>query len=236
MSRKDELTKGYENPASKFLEWKSSDKAFVYWDKDKKENVVIPLPLKLVFLKDFNTIKGYSKKHDAGVWANEVADLRKEKLSVGIFENGKVKKLFTGYYDDIKDKLALMNGAKFSKSVYAMTPKGTIINLQLFGSGLGNFFELDKRKLFNHFLEIADIKEGKNGGVVFYRPVFKIGDEIPDDVIEKSEFAYEKVKEYYNAYKKQYQDEQPQPVKKEQPDINDDLPQLDSLLSDDLPF
>ena len=42
-----------KNPASKFLDWKSNDKQFSYYDKEQSKTIEVKLPLKFVFLDDF---------------------------------------------------------------------------------------------------------------------------------------------------------------------------------------
>lgn len=60
------------NPARKFLEWKSDDKCFSYYDKEKKENVKVELPLTFVILEHYHTVKGWNDKSESGIYANEV--------------------------------------------------------------------------------------------------------------------------------------------------------------------
>ena len=49
-----------KNPAKKFLSWKSEEKCFAYYDKDKKENILVPLPFKFVILEHYHTVKGWN--------------------------------------------------------------------------------------------------------------------------------------------------------------------------------
>ena len=46
-------SEGSNNPATNFLEWKSNDKCFAYYDKQLKEQVQVQLPLKVQFLEHF---------------------------------------------------------------------------------------------------------------------------------------------------------------------------------------
>ena len=42
------------NPATKFIEWKSNDKCFNYYDKEAQKNVEIPLPFKFLVLDELH--------------------------------------------------------------------------------------------------------------------------------------------------------------------------------------
>jgi len=53
---------GSKNPATKFLDWKSDQKGFSYYDKGLGKNVEVPLPFKFVFLDELSTVKGWNDK------------------------------------------------------------------------------------------------------------------------------------------------------------------------------
>ena len=45
------------NPTSKFLEWKSNNKSFSFFDKETKQNVEVKLPLTFIVLEEYHSIK-----------------------------------------------------------------------------------------------------------------------------------------------------------------------------------
>ena len=51
MARLERPQTANANPSKKFLQWKSNEKHFSYWDKDKEENISLELPLKFLFLE-----------------------------------------------------------------------------------------------------------------------------------------------------------------------------------------
>jgi hypothetical protein len=201
-TRKDEFSKKVINPAKRFLSWKSEKNAFIFWDKNEKKEVDVKLPIKFVVLKMFNTVKGYSPKYNAEIWANEVENLRTDELRVGYFENGKIKELFKGKWNDIKDKVAGIGG-KFSKSVYALDENGDIINLQLFGSGLNNFFDLSTSQMYNLFVTAKKSEQKKNGGIKYNSPVWEFGEQIDDKTQDLANKKWQEVVDYYKEYSKQ---------------------------------
>ena len=53
------------NPTSKFLEWKSNNKSFSFWNKELKKNEEVKLPLTFMVLEEYHKISGFS---DARGW------------------------------------------------------------------------------------------------------------------------------------------------------------------------
>ena len=49
MARLERPQQKSSNPATKFLSWKSNDKSFEYFDKEKAEKVNVSLPFKFLF-------------------------------------------------------------------------------------------------------------------------------------------------------------------------------------------
>ena len=51
------------NPTSYFLEWKSKEKEFEYYDRVDKEKKRIPIPFSFLFLDERHTVSGYSYRY-----------------------------------------------------------------------------------------------------------------------------------------------------------------------------
>ena len=64
------------NPTSKFMEWKSNNKSFSYYDKENKQNVEVKLPLTFLVLEEFHTIKGFSDADQTGIYSNEILQIQ----------------------------------------------------------------------------------------------------------------------------------------------------------------
>jgi len=45
-NRRNAFSTPQSNPATKFLSWKSNDKQFSFYDRETKENVLVPLPFR----------------------------------------------------------------------------------------------------------------------------------------------------------------------------------------------
>ena len=80
-----------ENPCKKFIDFKSDNKQFVYWDKELGENgeqVIIPTPIYFIVLDELTTVTGYYKEGDCGIYSNEIHFLKDEVLKVRTFKKG----------------------------------------------------------------------------------------------------------------------------------------------------
>lgn len=163
------------NPAQLFIDWDSDNKQFKYYDKEKKENVAIPLPFSFLVLDTLATIKGWSPETDSGIWSNEVKDLKKQPLTI-MTKNGKEA---TGLYENIKGKV---NGAKYCQSVYIAFPhnkKIIMANIQMKGAALGAWIEFcsppkgtERPNLWTGAVTVKSTEQGKVGKIVFNKPVF----------------------------------------------------------------
>lgn len=222
MSRLERPTTVNENPnpATKFLQWKSNDKCFEYYDKEAKEKVKVELPLKVLFLEHYHTVKGWSDSANSGIWSNEVYSIGREEIEVKNV-NGVICK---GIY---KDNKAIINnaGGNYYRSIYCMTPEGEIINLQLKGACIGGikkeksvsgeeilgwstFYSGDKKKnikgvsylLDNQWIEINGIEEGKSGSVKYSIPTFEVGKVITTKENDLANESASTLQTYMNNY------------------------------------
>lgn len=197
------------NPAERFLEWKSEKKKFAYWDKTAGENgalVEVDLPLKVLAIASYKTVTGFNQKYRGGgpngtaVRANEVKDL-KHTLKVYYMDPDKTI-IAEGPWNKIKDEVDNKDG-KFTLSVYCMTEDGTLINLKLSGASVGAWFDFCKNqsdKFFDHWIEAKSFKEGKQGSVTYFYPVFSWGSKIDRKAEKLAEEADKKIAAYEVSY------------------------------------
>lgn len=187
-----------QNPAAKFLQWKSNDKCFSYYDKEKKENIQVPLPLKFVILEHYHTVKGWNDASESGVYANEVLFTGSEELDVKSFKGGAIAK---GLYRDIRSKI-IDAGGRYHRSIYAVTNDLEIVNISLKGAAVSEyskFIDVNGDNFFTqNWIEVADVVEGKKGSIKYSSPVFKKSTAIKD-ASKLRPFA-ENLQEYMNDY------------------------------------
>ena len=208
------------NPATKFLQWKSNDQSFEFYNKEAGEKVKVQLPLKVLFLEHYHTVKGWSDSANSGIWANEVYSIGNEELEIKS-SNGTICK---GVYKN--NRTVIKNaGGVYHRSIYCMTPDGEIVNLQLKGAVIGgldadtsvdgktvngwsDFYSGDKKKqikgvshlLDNQWIEINEAKQGKKGAVKYTIPFFELGEIITREEDSLAALASEKLQEYMNKY------------------------------------
>ena len=206
-NRKQAFTQPQTNPAQKFIDWKSNDKAFSYYDKESKENVSINLPFKFLVLDELHTVKGWNDSLKGQIVSNEVKFISKEVLKVKTFHkdaNGKNIKtdMIDGIYSEVKEKIK-SSGAHYVKSVYIMLEDGSIANLQLKGAACqayGDFTAKTRSRLSDEWVEVANATDGKKGAVKYTTPEFKFAKSISDSESDLADEAFNTLEAYLKAY------------------------------------
>jgi len=200
MARLDRPEQKSENPAVKFLKWKSNDKCFSYYDKSKEENFDVKLPIKFLFLEHYHTVKGWNDASESAIYSNEVYAIGSTELKVRAFKG--TSDIAEGLYKDIKPKV-LESGGKYHRSIYVMTPDGEIINISLKGAAVqsySDFYGDNNRLLDNQWIEVATAKDGKKGSIKYSTPVFTMGSTITEKQNELANKAVGILQEYMDAY------------------------------------
>ena len=121
-NRRSAFATPQSNPATKFFDWKSNDKCFSYYDKEKQENVLVPLPFKFLVLDELHAVKGWNDATSSGIFSNEVKFISKETMTVKPFKGNEIAK---GLYKDIKEKIVAAGG-HYVKSIYIMLEDGSL--------------------------------------------------------------------------------------------------------------
>lgn len=190
---------GSKNPATKFLDWKSDQKGFSYYDKGLGKNVEVPLPFKFVFLDELSTVKGWNDASSSGIFSNEVKYLSKEPMTVKAFKGGEIAK---GLYNEIKERVKNAGG-HYSKSIYIMLEDGSLANIQLKGSATqqwGEFVKANRQSITRTWVNVATATESKKGKVVFSVPNFTIGADIEDLDARDADAKFDELEAYLKTY------------------------------------
>jgi hypothetical protein len=208
MSSRRTLNKseGSTNPATKFLEWKSNQKSFSYYDKDKGENVKVELPLKIQFLEHFHTVKGWNDASESGIYSNEVKFISKEPLKVKAFKGGEIAE---GLYKDIRLKI-IDAGGKYYKSIYCLL-NGDIVNLQIKGavvSAYTDFMSEHENQVEGNWITIESVKDHKKGATEYSTPNFEIGKAFTKAENALANDKYQDIIDYFDAYTKPQEEEE----------------------------
>lgn len=202
MSRHSEVEVSTKNPAKYFLEYKSNEKAFVFYNKETSQNVLLKPPYKFLFLKQLHTVKGFSEKHNSGIYANEVEDITKEPLTVKTFKGGFS---VTGLYNEIKPQFQAIKG-EYNRSIYCLTEKGVLINLSLKGTAVfafGDFIQKQMSRLPNEWIVFKGTTDGKKGAVSYTVPEFEFGNKVTPEQAAAADAAYDSLIEYIKGHKNQ---------------------------------
>lgn len=198
-NRRNAFSTPQSNPATKFLNWKSNDKCFSFYDRETKENVLVPLPFKFLVLEEMHTISGWNDATQSGIYSNEVKFISKETMTVKPFKGNEIAK---GLYKDIKEKVKAAGG-HYVKSIYIMLEDGSLANLQLKGSavqGWGEFTQKGKQRLVDEWVSVDKAIDGKKGAVKFTTPDFKFLQSITDVESELADDCFNTLEAYLTTY------------------------------------
>jgi hypothetical protein len=179
------------NPAKITLNWAGGKGLFSIYDKEKKERVLLDLPLRFAWVEDFAAITGYHEIDDNSgffIQSNELGSIKDGDFTVfhydrvGSGDDAKFKKVvdFEGPYSEIKDAVKSKEyGGKYTTVVYGVADGdngpikgGDIIRIELSGAALNAWID----KGFNHYdggICIEEAVAKKKGAVNYFQPIFK---------------------------------------------------------------
>jgi len=189
------------NPTTKYLEWKSNDKSFSFYDKSKGENVKVELPFKFIFLQHYHTVKGWSDASGSGIYSNEVYFIGSEPMSVKSFKGGVIAE---GLYKDIKPSITNAGG-KYHRSVYVMLEDGSLANISFKGAVVREwsiFMENNANSCDVKWVEVNTATEQKKGSVKYTTPDFTLGASISKADSVKADKVAGEFQEYISSYLK----------------------------------
>ena len=198
-NRRQAFSTPQSNPATKFIDWKSDDKCFSFYNKETSTKEEIPLPFKFLVLDELHAIKGWNDATSSGIFSNEVKFISKEVMTVKPFKGNEIAK---GLYKDIKEKVQSAGG-HYVKSIYIMLEDGTLANLQLKGSSVqkwGEFTQKTRNRLPDEWVQVSKSLEGKKGAVKFHTPVFEFLSSISDSEADLADEAFNTLETYLKAY------------------------------------
>ena len=198
-NRRSAFATPQSNTATKFIELKSNEKCFNYYDKEAQKNVEIPLPFKFLVLDELHTIKGWNDASSSNIYSNEVKFISKEVMTVKPFKGNEIAK---GYYKDIKDKVVAAGG-HYTKSIYVMLEDGSLANISLKGSGVqkwGDFTQKTRNRLADEWVTVAKAEDGKKGAVKFSTPSFSFANSISDEEANMADEAFNILESYLKTY------------------------------------
>lgn len=164
------------NPATRWFEWHGERGVVTYYDKDKKENIDLPLPFVAIVLDQLSAVKGWDDSTKSGIYSNAVRDTREEVLTVKSFKGGVIAE---GRYKDIKAQVNAAGG-HFESQIYIAYkgPSGLAIAVLSFkGAALGAWMEFSRAHrsaIQNDAVTITGYTEGQKGRVIFRVPTFAI--------------------------------------------------------------
>ncbi len=202
MSRYGESSGPVPNPCDYYLEWNSALNSFSYWkkgeDQEQGQRIPYPMPFRFAMLKSVFSISGYDENRRQGLYSNEVVDTRTEPFRVFYRDNSPCAH---GIYSQIKDHVK-SRGGHFVRSIYAMTPLGTIVNIKIKGGQMINFGVIEKfgLRFEDEWIEVSSFEEKQDKeGKPYSLPLFEFNGSFTPRDIEFTDKAIRIVKHYFNS-------------------------------------
>lgn len=198
-NRKQAFSQPQTNPSTKFIEWKSNDKCFSFYDRETSANVSIQLPFKFLVLDELHTVKGWNDASSSQINSNEVKFISRDEMTVKPFKGNEIAK---GLYKDIKEKIKAAGG-HYVKSVYCMLEDGSIANLQLKGAACqsyGDFTAKTRSRLTDEWVVVAKAVEGKKGAVKYTTPDFTFDKSLSESEADLADEAFNTLEAYLKTY------------------------------------
>jgi len=198
-NRRSAFATPQSNPATKFIEWKSTEKCFSFYNKENSTNELLTLPFKFLVLDELHAIKGWNDATQSGIYSNEVKFISKEVMNVKPFKGNEIAK---GLYKDIKEKVQSAGG-HYVKSIYIMLEDGTLANLQLKGSAVqkwGEFTQKTRNRLPDEWVVVSKALDGKKGAVKFTTPEFEFLKSLSDSEMEQADEVFNTLESYLKTY------------------------------------
>lgn len=165
------------NPSTRWFEWNGEKGLVRYYDRDKKENVDVPLPFAFLLLDELASVRGWHDPSQSGIYSNEVRDTTQAVMVVKSFKGGTIAE---GKYREIKDRVNAAGG-DYTANCYIAFKQGDghydIGSIRFKGAALGAWMEFRKANrsgIYKQAIRITSYAEGKKGKVVFRVPVFAL--------------------------------------------------------------
>lgn len=197
----------FERVAEKTYSWRSAEKNFFCYDKEKEERIPLPKGAKLIPLTSTNAVTGVHSL-DLGkaterynpIFSNEFTDYKNEIVRVREHDrlDGTTTVLFEGVYSPtIRDAIASVPYCKFTKNIYCLLD-GEVVKLELKASSLKPWIDFEdglrKTKTYltdGHYVSVGEAQQCKTGSVTYFAPTFELGDITPEEDSEADRIAAE---------------------------------------------
>lgn len=235
MSRHDETMGVAPNPSQYYLEWNSEQSAFCYWDKESETRQPMKLPFRFLALKFANSVAGFDDSRQQGIYSNEVIDTRTEPLHVQYRRKDPAdyaETIAQGLYGHIKNTVKA-SGGHFARSIYAMSPKGVIINIRIKGSQIIQFGAIEKygKRWQDEWIVVGSAETREFDSKPYTVPVFTFGGTVNVIDNDRAKEAYAIVKNYFDSKHPVATPATHQPSPQPEPQ-----PAWANIADDDLPF
>lgn len=208
---------------NKHLKFNGETGKFSYYDKDKKENINVPLyqdPLGFILLSTGYNISWFDKANKCKVYSNEIKYLKDEKLIVRSMKGWIIVEWL---YSEIKDTLATKD---YKLHLCITFLDGTEVNRIAFKAAA--FYKvseaLKKINIVKNKVMCTWMEEWKQGKITYQMPIFVEGWEINKEEDERANDMLDIIKANRKVVKKPAVEDRVEEEHEMPNTTNDDLP------------
>lgn len=162
--------KGVASPVTKYIQWKSTKKAFEYYDKESGGNVEVKLPVTFIAVDDFFGVSG--GELDSSNVFHAITSGIAPHINQPIVVKRDGYEIAKGLWKDIKDDVKAQGGTYtvYTYAIMKLDGDDELVCFKLAGSGRSAWFEKEGN---GDKITVKDSEEKKNGAVVYNQPIFK---------------------------------------------------------------
>jgi hypothetical protein len=207
------ITDKLSNPAQYFLKWSNGSGEISYYDKEKKENIIIGNNISFLLLDQLSTAKGWDSQNESAIIGTEVRNPAFEPIILRSYKDGNSNQIVKGIWKtEIKDKYPV----DFYASLYIVTiinSKPVLANLQIKGACLADLFEAKLKSVDGFYINFKKGEQQKNGVAKWFSLSVSKTIEVPKIIDDLAVGYYNQLQDYLDQYlaKKQVSEEAPDP-------------------------
>lgn len=188
------------NPAQFFLKWNNGSGEITYYDKEKKENVILGNNISFLLLDQLSTARGWDQINQCAMIGTEVRNPQFEPITIRIYKDGNSNQIAKGIW---KTQLKDQYPVDYYASLYIVTiidEKPVLANLQVKGACLANLFEAKLRSVDEFWITFKKGEMQKNGMAKWFDLNITKTTETPRIVNDVALDYYNELQDYLDQY------------------------------------
>lgn len=197
------------NPVTHFIEWKSGQGEFIFFDKNKNSKVSLGSDIHCLVLSQMSTVRGWTtadkKKKSNALISNEVANTKTQDFVVREYGTGPTGEnvssvVVTGnWVQDIRGKFPV----KFYSSLYGVCVidgVDRLVNIRIGGTGLSSLIKAKIRPEDGFVVSFKKGEANTTGMVTYHELDISQSSDVNPELTKNVMAHYKTLNDYLNQY------------------------------------